>query len=284
MNKILILTDFSDVSALASHYAMQLAAKVNAELHFLHIISTPVDWLKLSRESDLNSPHVLLQEEEAEEKLRELTREAQMLGLPSRFHIAYNRPNFDFVDHVNTISCYDISFSIVGSHGASGLKELFIGSNAQKVIRHSRCPVLVIKKMPKKIVPEQIVFISLFKECDLKAFQKLLSLANIFRAGVKLLYVKTPFQNEHTDTIKCRIQNFMKKACGKMLEYRIEFGKWSEDGVLDYITRNDTELIAISTEGRTGLSRIVRPSFAESLVNHVPIPVLSILKYENKVN
>ena len=278
MKKFLVLTDFSEISMMANHYAIQLASIIHAEVHFMHIIMTAVDWFTLSRSNNLSSPNIRQSIETAEQKLMELTQQANKLGISSRFNIAYNRPNFDFTNHINSSDYFDLT--ITGSHGASGLKELFIGSNAQKIIRYSLNPVLVIKEMPKRIIPDNMVFISLFKRCDLKAFTKLMSIANTFGARVKLLYIQTPFQRENKRDVEKRIMSFLNKLSIKNLDYHIEFGKWSEEGVKDYINKNSPSLVAISTEGRKGLARFRKPSFAENLVNHISIPIISILKQE----
>lgn len=278
MNKILVLTDFSDVSRMAGHYAMQLAVTVNAELHFLHVINTPPDLSILSGKYKVSSLHIRRQEEEAERKLDELTKEVQLIGLPSRYHVAYDHPCLDFTDQVNTMCYYD--FSIMGACGEAGMKKLLTGSDAQKVIRQSGCPVLVIKKIPKKLIPEQIVFVSVFKRCDQNAFLKLLRLAHIFGAEIKLLYVKDPSRKESFLEVETRIWDLFQKVMRKPLEYYIEMDKQGEEGVLEYIEKNNPDLIAISTEGKTRLSGMAKPTFAESLVNHAPIPVLSILKHE----
>jgi hypothetical protein len=62
----------------------------------------------------------------------------------------------------------------MGSHGASGFQEMFIGSNTEKVVRNSEVPVLVIKK--KKIISVQVnfVFASDFSDEIKKPFEKAL--------------------------------------------------------------------------------------------------------------
>ncbi|MDZ7846529.1 MAG: universal stress protein [Owenweeksia sp.] len=50
MKNILVPTDFSPLADAAGEYALKLAAKAKAEIHFLHIQFTPVDWVKLDKE------------------------------------------------------------------------------------------------------------------------------------------------------------------------------------------------------------------------------------------
>ena len=53
---------------------------------------------------------------------------------------------------------HGITMITMGSHGASGLKEMFVGSNAEKAVRNSDVPVLVIKNNHEDFSVDDIVF------------------------------------------------------------------------------------------------------------------------------
>ena len=62
MKNILVPTDFSVVADVASEYALKIAEKAKAEIHFLHIQYTPIEWVnliwerkKLPRNAEANS-------------------------------------------------------------------------------------------------------------------------------------------------------------------------------------------------------------------------------------
>ena len=56
----------------------------------------------------------------------------------------------------------DVDLIVMGSHGASGFKEMFIGSNAEKVVRNSEVPVLIIKQKEDNFQVNDFVFASDF--------------------------------------------------------------------------------------------------------------------------
>ena len=76
MKKILVPTDFSACALAAENYAFQLAKKADAELVFIHIINTPVDWSKLSKDQEDFFPDTKKTIVEAKSKLNELVKKA----------------------------------------------------------------------------------------------------------------------------------------------------------------------------------------------------------------
>ncbi|MCA9608434.1 MAG: universal stress protein, partial [Myxococcales bacterium] len=47
-------------------------------------------------------------------------------------------------------------------------------------------------------------------------------------------------------------------------------------GICHYASKEDTDLIVISTHGRTGLAHLLIGSVAEKVVRHAPCPVLTV--------
>ncbi|MDN3668030.1 universal stress protein [Echinicola jeungdonensis] len=278
MKNILVLTDFSDVAYNASLFAMKMAKQINAEIHFLHVIYTSENRFYLSGNNKLDESRKNIEIEKSKAGMAILMTIAKSFGIIAKNHITYNKAHFDIEDHVKS---YKDDYVVIGSHGANGIKELFFGSNAQKIIRYSPCPTLVIKGKAENTQIRQIAFASLFHEEDHKSFRKVLEFADTIGAQVSLLYVNTPFIYEKEDKISERIQQFLSKVPGypeKQFKSYIEFGKYSEEGMLDFIKENEIDLLAIPTSGRNPISRMLKSSFTEKIVNHIKKPVLTILE------
>lgn len=60
-----------------------------------------------------------------------------------QFHVAVGDPSSEIIDYAKT---HDISFIVIPSHGRTGLERFFLGSVAERVIRHAHCPVLVMRQ------------------------------------------------------------------------------------------------------------------------------------------
>lgn len=278
MKKILVLTDFSEVAFNACLFAMNLARQIGAEIHFLHVIFASANRYHLPGRNNLDESHLKAEVENANAALADLNAMAERYGLIARNFISYNKEHFDVVDHVKD---YSDDYVVIGSHGARGIKELLLGSNAQKIIRYAPCPALVVKGRVENIQIKEIAFASFFHEEDHKPFHKVLEFADTIGAQVSLLYVNTPFIYERQDKISERIQQFLSQVPEypeKQFKTYIEFGKYSEEGMLDFMKEKDMDLLAIPTSGRNGFSRVFKPSFTEKVVNHIEKPILTILE------
>lgn len=80
----------------------------------------------------------------------------------------------------------------MGSKAISGLKEMFIGSNTEKVIRYSDVPVLVIKEKPITQKLEKVVFACDFTNEDVAPYLKVKTFFKKLACDLQLVYVSTP--------------------------------------------------------------------------------------------
>ena len=90
MKNILVPTDFSPLADSASEYALKIAEKAKAEIHFLHIQFTPVDWVKLDKEKEKNYPETLKQIGHAKNELHQWEKRAEDLGLKVRTFLTFD--------------------------------------------------------------------------------------------------------------------------------------------------------------------------------------------------
>jgi nucleotide-binding universal stress UspA family protein len=170
---------------------------------------------------------------------------------------------------------FDIDMIVMGSQGASGLQEMFIGSNTEKVVRRSKVPVLVIKEGNDNFDIKKIVFASNFNDECKKTFQKVLDFTNLFRAELSLLYVNTIHNFNTTRVIEERMSDFIKDfkmcKCTKNIYNDISI----ENGILSFSRELDADLIALNTHGRSGLSQLFNGSIGQELTNHALRPVIT---------
>jgi len=190
MKNILVPTDFSDCARAAEDIGLEIAKKANAEIHFLHIINTPVDWVNLSLKKESLYPETKEEIGLAKYELNELVRRAEKMGLKVKQFLVFNKGRVEIDEHIKH---HNHDFVVMGSHGTEGFREI-TGSNTQKVVRHSPAPVLVIKKKSKKFEVKNIVFASNFEEDVHKAFHKIIEFADLINAQIHLLYVNMPSQ------------------------------------------------------------------------------------------
>lgn len=105
-----------------------------------------------------------------------------------------------------------IDLIMMGSHGANGLSEFFVGSNTEKVVRTSEVPVLVVKIPNPDFRVENILFACDFKDNTSLAFKNAKAFAASFSAGLQFIYSNTPYNRFYNSAeIEERISRFFSR-------------------------------------------------------------------------
>ncbi|MEX1001094.1 MAG: universal stress protein [Crocinitomicaceae bacterium] len=272
MKKILVPTDFSDCAQAAAETAIEIASKANAEIHFLHIFSAPVNWKELRPEQESLYPEIKKQFHNANTALNELVKKAKSQGLESEREMLFNEGR-SAIDKEIKEKNYD--FVVMGSHGMTA-DSILMGSYAQKVVRNSEAPVLVVKSDTNLDTINKIVFASDLGEESDEAFEKVQNLAALVGAKLKLLYINTPADFRESDEILNKIEAFLKRNKAEDIDYSYYDALDVQRGILQYVGRTSPSMVAMATHGRKGIVRLLTPSVAEEVVNYSGLPVLSI--------
>jgi nucleotide-binding universal stress UspA family protein len=273
MKNILVPTDFSKAATRAADIAMSIAEKSGAEIHFLHLQITPVQWVKLDKEKEERFPETLKEIGHAKDALNKLVKKAKDKGLKAEQFLVYDVGREEILKH---IPFHHHDFVVMGSHGTSGTKELFVGSNAQKVLRDATIPVLIVKETSTWPV-KNVVFASTFEEDVKEPFHTVVKFADLNESNIHLLYVNVPFSFEETDKSLEKMHAFH-ESCprGGTCTTNIYNSLNEERGILKFGESVEADLIALTTHGKTGFLSLMRKSITESLANHADLPILSI--------
>jgi nucleotide-binding universal stress UspA family protein len=141
--KILFPTDFSDVSKKALNYLTQLKGAGAIEVIVLHVI----DERKLEAIAlyGTGECYVLIEriEEEAREEIGAIEKKLQESGFEVKTRLETGIPLREIL---RVEEAEKVSLIVIGSHGKTNMKEVFLGSVSEKVIRNAKNPVLVIKR------------------------------------------------------------------------------------------------------------------------------------------
>ncbi|TVR86529.1 MAG: universal stress protein [Saprospirales bacterium] len=271
INKILLLTDFSEVSNHATHYALNIAQQVKSEVVILHVINTPVDWVKLPLDKERLYPETKSEIGSAKTKLADLVKEFEGEGIKTTQSLVFNLGVEDIPQYISKDK-HDLI--IMGSHGSKGIKKYGLGSNAQKVIRSSQVPVLIVKSPPKSESIKRIVMASTFEDSQKDCFKRMFNYASDLGADVDLLYINTPYHFKETEDIDKMLTSFCedcpKKSCGKHHVDALN----EERGIQFFMNDSNADFLAIATKGKSPFSRLFSASLTESVVNNLTIPVL----------
>jgi nucleotide-binding universal stress UspA family protein len=272
--KILLLTDFSEVSEHAANYVLQIAKKTYASVQVMHVISTPVDWVKIPLEKEKLYPETKAEIGIANLKLNELTKWFEHEGIEAKKSLVYNIGVENVSDHIKG---KDFDLIVMGSHGSKGVKAFQIGSNAHKVLRSVSVPTLIIKQKPASDAIKNIAFASTFEEDQVKAFKQILKFTELVGAQLHLLYINTPYNFNESAEIEKRLVKFCKFNSSNCIKHTYNALN-EERGIRYFMKKTEIDLFSIATAGKPGIVQIFSPSITEQLINYVEVPVLSIHK------
>ena len=141
--KILFPTDFSDVSEKALDYIISLKGVGAETVVIIHVIdqrSINVLYNKATKNYFKMEQEMLARATRSLEEIKNLLED---YGFEVKTLI---KTGFPVIEILNTEKEENVSIIVIGSHGKSNLKELFLGSVSEKVIRKCEKPVLVVKR------------------------------------------------------------------------------------------------------------------------------------------
>ncbi|HZW63144.1 MAG TPA: universal stress protein [Flavobacteriaceae bacterium] len=271
MKRILVPTDFSKEAENALKVAAQLARKHKAEIFLLHMLELPLHQIDaLSGHSDL--PEAMFFMKLAHKKFEETLAKDYLKGVQVHETVDFQEA---FSEIKNVCKKKNIDLIVMGSHGVSGFKEMFIGSNTEKVVRTSDVPVLVIKNEHKQFEVSNFVFASDFKKDSRETYKQATRLAESFGATMHLVMVNTANSFTTTADANKRIQEFIKGNPFENYTINIYNDKSVESGILNFSHAINADLIGISTHGRQGIAHFLNGSISEDIVNHAKRPVIT---------
>lgn len=270
MKSIIVPVDFSSHSEYAFQVAASIAKKQGATIYVLHMLE--LNQAIVSSNVELHPEQTVFFIKLAEKRLSEFLDKPYLKGV----NVVPIIKHFKVFSEISEVAKeHDADLIIMGSHGTEGLKEIFVGSNTERVVRNSDVPVLVIKNRIANFNPRQMVFACDLKEENIDSFQRANFIADTFSAELKLVYINTPGDDfMATSEIQEKISSFCKAVDANPLiaiynDYSIE------RGVLNYAEESKADIIGMPTHGRKGLSHFFMGSIGEDVANHSQIPVIT---------
>jgi nucleotide-binding universal stress UspA family protein len=271
MKTILVPIDFSKYSDNALKVAAKIAIKKNSEIHLLHMLEIP-NQMNDAVSSSAQIPEIMLFIKKAQEKIEEILQQEFLKGIKTVHHIKFEEPFNGIIAHIKE---NNTDLIVMGSHGISGIEEILLGSNTEKVVRFSEVPVLVIKKETTEFKGEHFVFASDFSEEIKKPFQKMLDFTKIFDAKLSLVMICTPNNFKTTALSEKIINDFVTDFSIDNYSITIYNDINVENGIINFSRKVKADLIGLSTHGRTGIAHFFTGSISEDLVNHTIRPVIT---------
>lgn len=274
-------TDFSEQAGYALDFAYQIALKSNAEILIINVIDYPglssVWGGGMNVIGGAEPPLDNLDESFINNLLKRAKDEmAAMVARIAKDDVKITRlvdignPYFVITEKIEQ---ENVNLVIMGTKGATGLEEVLIGSNTERVVRHAKCPVITIKKKRDFAKIHNIAFASNFEGDQAHVVVELFKLQEIFGAKLHLVKINTPNNFEPTRKSLKIMEDFVKRYNIGNHTLNIYNDYVEEEGIIYFCEDIEADMIALATHGRTGLMHLLSGSIAEDIVNHAKRPV-----------
>jgi nucleotide-binding universal stress UspA family protein len=273
---ILVPTDFSDNALTATEFAFDLANRTDSTVILLHVLHLQV------AQSDMDA--MVLIERNNEKTVDAYNSLAAIVEtLKVRFPKVKAKPQVRQGFLIETITSEvlenNADLVIMGTKGASGIKEYLVGSNTVKVIDHTAVPVFAI---PNDVVQKpfsKILFATDFEFDDIEALEDLAEFAKIYDAEINVVHVSDSVSSLNGND-EGRV-DYMKEICEQRIHYpKIKFGLVvQKESTLEtlqlHIKEYGADMVCLSASGKGFFQRLFSGNLTHKMAYHTDIPFLA---------
>jgi nucleotide-binding universal stress UspA family protein len=269
---IVVAIDFSECSINAFEHALSIAQRSDSDLKMIW-----VNKAEQERSVALKNPEEAIRDawQTFEEMIRQF--QPQLPDGTISYVIKDGRVYREIVRFAQEEKAFLI---VVGTHGSSGFEEFWIGSNAQKIVSAATCPVITIRGGVN--IKRDLTRIILPLDSTPETRQKVATtalLAKYFGAEIIVL----PLYSTQVESVRLTIKKYSEQVAKYLKENEInhkvvplEVEGNITDATIEYALKVDANLISIMTEQEKTTKNLWLGAYAQQMVNHSPIPVLSI--------
>lgn len=273
--KILVPSDFSQLSNNAALYAVKFAKKVNAEIilfHVVHFEHPPMvqvfgfieDEIENIKLSDASKDCVLLVDE----------LKSKVKGVKISFKVIPGFPIAEVIENYATINKIDLI--IMGTKGASGLAKVLFGSNAVAVINKSSIPVITVPEFSCFNGVKLIVCASDMHNIG-SEIQEIIPFAKLFDASINILHVLPLETKKKIDTVN--IQNsLVKKYKYQKISFHIAHNNNIIDGINEFVTDVKADILTMYTNEIGFFEGLFKTSLSREKAFQSFVPLLTLKK------
>jgi nucleotide-binding universal stress UspA family protein len=273
MKNILFPTDFSENSNDALTFALNLAKDFRAKLHILNAYKMPysssspmtrtlLETLEKSSLKDLESTLNQIKTSPAYQDL-EIKTKAMAGSVANSVDVYANKVGIDLI--------------VMGTKGASGLKEVLIGSNAEEVVTHSDKSDLVVPENTKVSNIKKIAFAIDFQGVsDSSIYNSYINFAKKYNAETCFVNISKD-DKPLNETIKGEQQTALEQLFdGINCSFHFEKDEDVVNGINNFVKRNECDMLAVLSRKHGFIEKIFHKSISNKLTCHAELPMFVV--------
>ncbi len=278
MKKLLIPTDFSNCADTSIDFAAQTSKLFPSEISLLHVINFMGNVY-----GDYTGMSVELYESMIDQSEKEMTSLKKQLVGQGIKSVNTEISNSAVTDSIlQAIIQQGIDMVIMGTHGASGLKEKFWGTQTAELIGKANVPVIVVPSDYEWKKPEKLLFATHNFAEDKETLQALFEIADSYKAEVQVMVFTGEDEDAEVEVITHKrsapgYQAILeRKYPGRVIQVTQLFGNKFEDSITNFVNSNHIDMLAMVSHKRTFLGGLFHPSMTKRISFHTKVPLLVI--------
>lgn len=275
IRKILVPIDFTETADVALAEATSLALLLKADLLLLNVVESTGYNYSVFAATETIPPSLNDLESRIIEKMDGIKGQiVKKFGLKCSTFVMSGHIHTEINSFANKKK---VDLIVMGTHGASGFKEYFIGSNSQRVITLSDIPVLTTQRKSNKTGFKNIL---IPLDNSIHSREKVniaIVIAKLYNSKIHLLGLPDSRDKVVVAKFKIKLSSVERLMESDGLEYetKIAYGENLADTAIKYATKSKCDLIVINTGHESKITGVFMGAFSQQIVNHSLIPVLS---------
>ncbi|MDO1446421.1 universal stress protein [Rhodocytophaga aerolata] len=271
MKTLVVPTDFSANAYHALEYALAIARKMPAKIIVFHAYHLPSSNTTLMRDI---SPML---KQDAERDMARLIKQVKSHLLDDLFSLESVVRKGHLLEQLATLIRNEhVDLVVMGTKGASGLSQVFIGSNTASVIEHVPCPVMAIPESARSNQIQNILYATNYQAADMNSLRKLIQLASLFDASVTIVHIAEENSNrlQEAANMQSLTEEVKKEITYPHLSFQLLEGKDILNTLENVMQAMNIDLVATTTRHRNLYQQVVSHSFTKKMAYHTHIPLL----------
>ena len=274
MTNFIVPIDFSMDSLKGLEWAILFSKKKSVNIQMVYV---------LSNSSSFQPSVVELEQKYAEAHFARLIKEyTPRLGNNSKLRYIIKKGKV-YREVVNQVNSYKNAVVSASTHGASGFEELFIGSNALKIMAATEQPVFTLRTVVPQDIRKIVVPIKLHLDTRQKA-PIVADIAELFGSELHVVSVSTQKNKRDLARLESYSKQVLSYFTGRKLKtvQKTLVGDSLSSLTCNYCEAVDADLVAI-VSGAIDKWNMILGSYAQQMVNNTPVPLLSITPKEKQI-
>ncbi|PZX52420.1 nucleotide-binding universal stress UspA family protein [Algoriphagus ratkowskyi] len=265
--KIILPTDFSEISLNALEFAIVLAGKKDGEIILIHVIEAVFDF-----------------ESQSAISLERMHQDANTLM--EKTVEKYNGTDIKFTtlikDGTASITVariaeeYDATMIVMGTQGASGIKSALVGSTTIALIKETSVPVLVVPSEAKALVIRKIALALEFATHEEKFLDWVINMSLRWDLGMEFVHIQTSSTFEEEPGIN-KLDNFVTTNYpGLPVKIHTFYATTPVEGLDQFLEENENVILVMCHKHKNLWNQILDRSQTITMIFHSKVPLLVI--------